>query len=215
MISVFGLTFGKQPTLASFDAALNRERLIQNGRIVVIDDENPLIIEDLQKTGFAVDHDKVGDDLGKYDAQIYDVAIIDFHGVGKRLGDNHGLDLLKHIRRVSPRTRLIAYTSRSLNASESEFFRLSHVVLPKDMGLTDSIALIENQLRLAFTKEHLFESLTSKLNMTSAVERQKIQQVLLKSLGKHDEKGFRDFVTKTAGEVAGKSVEYIIDRIFP
>ena len=44
-----------------------------------------------------------------------------------------GLDLVKHLKRVSPRTRLIAYTSRSLNASESDFFRLSHAVLPKDL----------------------------------------------------------------------------------
>lgn len=215
MVTILGITFGQQPTLASFDASLNRERLIQSGRIVVIDDENPLIIEDLRKTGFAVDHDRTGDDLAKYDSQIYDVAIIDFHGVGKRLGNSHGLELLKHIRRVSPRTRLIAYTSRSLSAAESEFFTLSHIVLPKDMGLTDSIALIENQLQLAFSKEHLFEALISRLNLTSAQEREKIQTALLKSLAKHDEQGFRDFLIKAAGETAGKSVEYIIDRIFP
>lgn len=215
MPTIFGVTFGKQPSLSSFDGAFSRERLIQTGRMVVVDDEDPLIIEDLRKSGFAVDHDKTGDDLTKFDNQIYDVAVIDYHGVGQGLGKNQGLDLLKHIRRVSPRTRLVAYTSRSLTAAESEFFRLSHVVLPKDMGLSESMALIEGQLRLAFSKEHLFESLLNKLSLSDPKERLKIQQELIKSLTKHDGSEFKKFVIKLAGDAAGKSVEYIIDKMFP
>ena len=126
------LKFWKKPSLASFDHSLTRERLIQSGRIVVIDDETPLLIDEMKKEGFAVDHDTAGQDLHNLESQIYDVAIIDYHGVGQRLGTMQGLDLLKHIRRVSPRTRLVAYTSRSLSATESDFFRLSHEVLPKD-----------------------------------------------------------------------------------
>ena len=160
-------TLWKQPELSSFDQTLTRERLIQCGRIVVIDDESPLLIDELREEGFAVDHDKEGTDLRRIENQIYDVAIIDYHGVGRNLGSGQGLDLIKHIRRVSPRTRIIAYTSRSLSASESEFFRLSHVVLPKDLGLVDSLALIETELRKAFSKEYLFEALIAKLNIVS------------------------------------------------
>lgn len=214
MFKIFGLSFGAQTSLSSFDASIGREKLIQNGRIAVIDDENPLIIEELQKAGFSVDHDKSGNDLTKLENQLYDVAIIDFHGVGKRLGVGQGLDLLKHIRRVSPRTRLIAYTSRSLNASESEFFRLSHVVMPKDMGLGDSMAMVEEQLRLAFTKEHLFEALIDKLNVSNPEAKQKLHAGLIKALSKRDENAFRDILIKVAGQAAEKSVKYIVDRLF-
>lgn len=214
MITIFGFTFGKLPSLASFDLSLGRERLIQNGRIIVIDDEEPLIIEELRRVGFAVDHDKSGDDLTKLDNQLYDVAIVDFHGVGKRLGTNQGLDLLKHVRRVSPRTRLIAYTSRSLSAVESEFFRLSHVVMPKDMGLGDSLTLIEEQLTLAFTKEHLFESLVNKLGASEPEQKQMLQEAMVIALTKKNASTLNAFIVKAFGIAAEKSVKFILDRIF-
>lgn len=208
------MKFWKSPDILSFDHPVTRERLIQTGRIVVIDDENPLLIEELKKEGFAVDHDTTGQDLHGLEGQIYDVAIIDYHGVGKRFGSMQGLDLLKHVRRVSPRTRLVAYTSRSLNASESDFFRLSHAVLPKDMGLGDSLALVETELRKAFGKEHLFESLLVKLNLSNASDRKRIEDALTKSLSSRNDSHLKDVIVKVAGQTAEKAVEIVISRLF-
>jgi hypothetical protein len=204
----------KKPTLSSFDSALTRERLIQSSRIVVIDDEVPLLVEELRKVGFAVDHDQHGNDLKNYDNQIYDAAIIDYHGVGQGLGKNQGLDLVRHIKRVSPRTRIIAYTSRSLSASESEFFRLSHVVLPKDLGLGDSLKLIETELRKAFEKSYLLDALLAKLSLAEGPERERMQDQLIKALSKKDESRFREYVGKAVGKAAEKSVELIISKMF-
>lgn len=206
--------FRKRPELPSFDAALPRERLIQSGRIIFIDDETPILLDELKQAGFAVDHDKTGDNIQKYDQQLYDVAIIDYHGVGNRLGSGQGLEIIKHVRRVSPRTRLVAYTSRSLTATESEFFRLSHVVLPKDLGLGDSLAMIETELRKAFGKEHLFEALLTKLNRVNHEDKDRIQSELIKALRKKDENGFKQALTKIAGEAAVKGTEYILSKLF-
>jgi DNA-binding NtrC family response regulator len=207
-------SFWRKPGLSTFDTAITRERLIQSARLVVIDDEQPLLIEELKRVGFAVDHDKSGDNLTNYDNQIYDVAIIDYHGVGQRLGNAHGLDLLKHIRRVSPRTRMIAYTSRSLSATESEFFRVSHAVLPKDLGLGDSLTLIESELHKAFEKTYLFEALVAKLALSDGAERERMQSALIKALTKGNEGKFRDYVAKVVGQAAQKTVEIIISRMF-
>ncbi|RYG57460.1 MAG: response regulator transcription factor, partial [Alphaproteobacteria bacterium] len=103
-------SWGKPTTLASFDGALPREELILKGRIAIIDDEDPLLVDHIRRAGFAIDHDKSGSNLRNYESQLYDVAIVDYYGVGQHLGSAQGLDLLKHIRRVSPRTRLVAYT---------------------------------------------------------------------------------------------------------
>jgi DNA-binding NarL/FixJ family response regulator len=201
-------------SLTSFDQNLTRETLIQAGRIVIIDDETPLLIEELKREGFAVDHDRDGNDLHNLDNQIYDLAIVDYQGVGQRLGSAQGLDLLKHIRRVSPRTRLVAYTSRSLSASESEFFRLSHAVLPKDLGLGDSLVLVEGELRKAFSKEHLFEALLAKLSISSEHEKRKIRGALLKALSQNDQNKFQEKLVKFAGSVAEKAVQMILAKIF-
>lgn len=202
------------PTLGSLDDAMTRERLVQSGRIAFIDDESPLLIEELRRSGFSVDHDKTGDDVHNYDNQIYDVAIVDYHGIGRRLGTAQGLELVKHIRRVSPRTRIIAYTSRSLTASESEFFRLSHIVLPKDFGLGDSLALIEGELRKALSKEHLFEALITRLNITHGEQRDKIRDALSRALQQKKESRFRKFLTEAVGATAVKGVEIVLNKLF-
>ncbi|WP_434034838.1 hypothetical protein [Cupriavidus sp. a3] len=212
---MFGKLFGKRTEpLATFDGALTREELIQKGRIAFIDDEEPLLIEHIKSSQFVVEHDRTGDDLRNYDAQLYDVAIVDYYGVGQRLGAGQGLDLIKHIRRVSPRTRIIAYTSRSLNASESEFFRLSHAVLPKDMGLGDSMLLIEEELRKALSKEHLFEALIIKLSVSRSEDRDKMRDALSKALSGKDKTKFKEYLSKAVGIAAEKTVEAIIGKMF-
>ena len=214
LIMILKSWFKKAPSLESFDQTLTRERLIQSGRIILVDDETPLLIQELKDEGFAVDHDLEGKDLHNLESQIYDLAILDYHGVGQRLGSSQGLDLLKHIRRVSPRTRLIAYTSRSLNAAESEFFRLSHSVLPKDLGLGDSLVLIESELRKAFSKEHLFEALISKLQLSKPQDKQYFHDALVKALSKGDESTFKEAITKAVGDASQKAVEIIISKLF-
>ncbi len=206
--------WGPPAALSTFDAALPREELIQRGRIAFIDDEEPLLVEHIRKSQFSVEHDRTGDDLRNYDAQLYDVAIVDYYGVGQHLGAGQGLDLLKHIRRVSPRTRLIAYTSRSLNASESEFFRLSHAVLPKDMGLGDSMALIEDQLRKALSKEYLFDAILAKLSIASTEERMKMHSALANALASSDKGKFKEHVSRAVGVAAEKTVEVMISKLF-
>ena len=206
--------YWKRPGLDAFDQTLTREQLVQSGRIVLIDDEKPLLIEELRGEGFAVDHDDTGSDLRHIENQIYDVAIVDYHGVGHKLGTGQGLDLLKHIRRVSPRTRIIAYTSRSLAAGESEFFTRSHAVLPKDLGLGESLALIETELRKSFSKEYLFEALLAKLNVSDQREKKKLQKALVKALSTGNQARFTEVITKMAGAAAEKAVGIIITRLF-
>lgn len=200
--------------LDAFDQAVPRERLIQSGRIVLIDDEPSLLVGELKTAGFAVDEDRAGDDLRRLDQQIYDLAILDYYGVGARLGAAQGLELLKHIRRVSPRTRVMAYTSRSLSASESEFFRLSNSVLPKDLGLVESLALIEAELRKAFAKQHLFDALVAKLALSDPQAQLKAKKALSKALAGGGEDSFKAFIRKLAGTAAEKAVDQIIARLF-
>ncbi len=204
-----------KPTLSDFDTPMERERLIASCRILFVDDDHPILLDELGSARFAVDHDQTGNDTRKIDSQIYDVAVLDYHGVGQRLGANQGLALLKHIRRVSPRTRVIAYTSRSLSAAESEFFTNSHAVLPKDWGIADSLALIEVEARKALSKEHLFQSLIDQLNVSDADTKEKARTALIAALKQKDESAFRSFVTKTAGAVAEKGVGLLLHKLFP
>lgn len=207
-------SFFKKDSLSDFNQSLSRERLIQSGRIIVIDDEDILLISELKNSGFAVDHDRTGNDLSKIAQQIYDLAIVDYHGVGQKHGAGQGADIVKHIKRVSPRTRIIAYTSRGITASVSEFFTLSHIVLPKDLGLEESLTQVEEQLSKAFAKEHLFESLIEQLKISNSKEKQKTRDALIKALKKKDESTFKGFIAKGVGVAAEKAVDILISKIF-
>jgi hypothetical protein len=204
----------KRPSLSSFNDVTTRDRLIQNGRILFIDDEIPLLIGELREEGFSVDHDQVGDDLHKVESQLYDVLVLDYQGVGQRFGTAQGLDILKYVRRVSPRTRIIAYTSRSLSAGESDFFRQSNAVLPKDLGLGDSLTLIETELKKAFEKEHLFEALISNLSISNGKDKERLRNSLISSLGNKNEGKFKNLLFNITGKVVDKGAEIIIARLF-
>ncbi len=206
--------FWRSPSLEQFNNPIPRERLIQSARIAVIDDEVPLLIDELRKVGFAVDHDRSANDLRKYDGQIYDLAVIDYHGVGRSLGSAQGLDLVRHLRRVSPRTRLVAYTSRSLSSAESEFYRLCHAVLGKDEGLGESLVLIEGELQKALSKQHLLDALLEKLAISDEESKQKAAAALSKALQSRDQNRFKEHLKKAVGYAAEKGVDLIIGKLF-
>jgi DNA-binding NtrC family response regulator len=205
----------RQRELTEFDHSLNRDHLIASVRILFVDDEHPILLDELSNAGFAVDHDQTGNDTRKIDSQIYDVIILDYYGVGQRLGNSQGLSLLKHIRRVSPRSRVIAYTSKTLSASESEFFRNSHVVLPKDFGLADSLALVEDQARIALSKDHLFQALIEQLQIADPETKAKARQALTRALKRKDDAVFRSFIVKVSGAAAEKAVDILLHKLFP
>ena len=204
----------KRKALSDYERAMPREVLVQGSRVVVVDDEQPLIIDELRKAGFAVDHDASGADLRPYDQQLYDVAVVDFHGVGGQLGAMQGLELVRYIRRVSPRTRVVAHTSRSLSASEADFFTLSHTVLPKDLGLGDSLALIEGELKKALSKQHLFDALIGKLAGSAPERRAEIEKELLKALAGKNDESFKRYLSKSVGFTAEKAVDVILSKMF-
>lgn len=207
--------FRKSPELSSYENGMSRDVLIQSARILFVDDETPLLIAHLTKAGFSVDHDKTGDECeAQIVGQSYDVAILDYSGVGTKYGEEQGLDLLKFIRRVSPRTRIISYTSKALKSGESDFYRLSDQVLAKDAGLRESLEYVEEQIRKAFSKQYLFDSLMKKLELSSGTERLKLKENLERALSKNDQSSFKAAIKKVVGVAADKGVDIILSKIF-
>ena len=103
---------------------LPREELVRRSRILVVDDEKPDLIEDLVNSGFAVDYldDITTENVSKVESAIYDLILLDFGNVGKTFGDNEGLDLLRHIKRVAPSIVVLTYTSKALGTEHAEFY---------------------------------------------------------------------------------------------
>jgi DNA-binding response OmpR family regulator len=146
-----------------------RHELVRRSRILMIDDEEPEIVKDLKSHGFAFDYEPDGDAevLGKIEKRIYDLVLLDYSDVGTAFGNEQGLSILRHIKRVSPATVVFAYTSKALESHEADFYRLSDGVLAKDAGIQESMDKIEQGLQAAHSIPNLWRGLIQTCGVTS------------------------------------------------
>jgi CheY-like chemotaxis protein len=207
--------FRKPPALESYADGVSRDVLIQSGRILFVDDEVMSLIDELKRAGFAVNHDATGQESEQQvAAQVFDVAILDYSGIGGKFGSKEGLDLMRHIRRISPRTRIIAYTSKVLGSDKSDFFRMADAVLAKDAGVTESLDVVEAQLQKAFSKAHLYEALLKSLDVSSPSKRIELKSAIEKGLKSKDQSSLRSSVKRIAGATVDKGIDILLNKLF-
>lgn len=201
--------------MSDFEPRLSREELIKRARILVIDDEKPLLISELEKVGFSVQYDPTGDDTSRVERQLYDLVVLDYSGVGKNHGTDQGLSLLRHIRRVAPATRVLAYTSKPLGADQSEFYRLTSGTLLKDEGITESLKCVEDELRKALQLEFIWSAL---LVMTGvepdSVSEADLRKGLVKALKSRNKDAFKKALSSGLKGVAGMAIDSLVGKIF-
>jgi len=151
----------EKKTIASISQKLPRAELVRRSRILIIDDEIPELINDLKGARFSVDHvadiDTTNMDL--IDKRIYDLILLDFGKIGSHFGDDEGLSLLRHIKRINPTVVVLAYTSKALKSDHADFYRLPDGVLSNDAGITDSMEKIEEGLRKAHNIQNVWNGL--------------------------------------------------------
>jgi DNA-binding NarL/FixJ family response regulator len=212
------LKWFEKRNLASYNPQLSREELIKRCRVLVIDDERPALIDDLVAAGFAVEHDAKGDDTAKIERNLYDLILLDFGGVGLRFGKDHGLSLLKHIKRVNPAPFVLAYTSKSLSPEQSEFYRLTDGTLFKDAGIQDSFSRLEQGLHQALNIERIWGAAVT-LALRNSDDRRELEQVLMKCLKKRRFEPLYERLAHFAGtsvkdKLIGALIKKLIDLAF-
>lgn len=165
----------KATPISQLTTAYPRDQLIKNSRVLIIDDEEPQLKQDLEQRGFAAAWAKDVDQnlQQQIEAGIFDLIILDFAGVGAAMGPDEGLDILRHVRRVSPAVIVLAYTSKSLDSSKADFYRLTDGVLSKDAGIGESLEKVEDALRKASSPANLWKALLSKLDVKPGSEQEK------------------------------------------
>lgn len=200
------------PELKSFNKPLSREELIKRSRILIIDDEEVPIIEDIKHAGFSVDLDTSGNEIEKIERNLYDLIILDYGNVGVKYGKDHGLSLLRHIKRVNPYVFVISYTSKSLNSEQSDFFRLTNATLSKDAGIEETIKKIEECLRETFRIERIFASIKEIEGLKdSSIDYDKIESILVKNLKKRK---FDNFMKEVSDEIGSKLSNSLVENLF-
>lgn len=93
-------------------------------RILIVDDEKEIrgsLKEFLKEDGFgSVDTANNGEEaIEKFNREIYDIVIVDIF-----MPKKHGIDVLKHVKSISPGTNVIIVTARGGQKTVKEAFRL-------------------------------------------------------------------------------------------
>lgn len=174
------------------DVEVNIERndLIRRSRILFIDDEEPELINDLKKSNFSVDHeiDITPENAHLLEPQKYDLILLDFGDVGSKFGNEEGLSLLRHIKRVNPIVVIISYTSKAIPAKHADFYKLADGTLSKDAGIADSMEKIEDGLKKAHSIERIWIAFLKIMCITQGSDRDlKLQNEYVRAL-KSDKK---------------------------
>jgi len=168
-------------SISSINTKLPREELLRRSRVLVIDDEKPEIIEDLKRSHFAVDYypDIDSSNIDVIERPLYDLVLLDFGNVGRQFGNDEGLSLLRHIKRVNPAIIVLSYTSKALAAGHADFYRLSDGVLAKDAGISESLEKIEEGLRKAHNLQNVWMGLLTVCDVKPGSKEDKEWQDLL------------------------------------
>lgn len=153
--------FFEKKRIESLNVKMPRDELVRRSRILVIDDERPDLIDDLKAAHFSVDHvpDIGPDKIDLIERSLYDLILLDFGNVGIAFGQDQGLSLLRHIRRVNPAIVILSYTSKALETKHADFYRQTDGVLAKDAGIQESLERIEDGLRKAHSLDNLWMGL--------------------------------------------------------
>jgi len=153
--------FFEKKTIGSLNVKMPRDELVRRSRILIIDDERPDLIDDLKAAHFSVDHvpDIGPDKIDLIERSLYDLILLDFGDVGAAFGQDHGLSLLRHIKRVNPAIVVLSYTSKALETKHADFYRQTDGVLAKDAGIQESLEKIEDALRKAHSIENVWTGL--------------------------------------------------------
>lgn len=153
--------FFSKKRLDSLNVKMPRDELVRRSRILVIDDERPDLIDDLKGARFSVDYEEdIGNsNIDLIERSLYDLVLLDFGDVGKAFGEDQGMSLLKHIKRVNPAIIVFSYTSKALETQHADFYRQADGVLAKDAGIQESLEKIEDGLRQAHSLENIWAGL--------------------------------------------------------
>ena len=178
---------------------LPRDELIRRSRILIIDDEEPGLRRDLEQAGFSVNYQR---DVDKSAMQLiekpwFDLVLLDFSGVGRVLGPDQGLAILRHMKRVNPSVVVLSYTSKALSSEHADFYRLTDGVLPKDAGIGDSFESIERALRKAHSVENLWRSFLATMGAApGSKDDLDLQATFVRAVGKkRKQKALQDHIS--------------------
>lgn len=138
------------------------KELRQKAEILIIDDEEVVFENYLQKNGFHITHKRDIDTIR--DVADYSVVMCDIRGVGASLGyEKEGAYLIKEIKANYPNKQVVAYTGSSYDTTYNDYFKLADAVTDKGTSIDDWVTILDTQIQKAADPRFQWEILRKRL----------------------------------------------------
>ena len=207
--------FRRKRSIIDMSRSLPRADILRRGRIALLDDERPEMLDDLRNSGLSIDHFTSTDDnrFSKLSEAFYDLLLLDYGGIGARYGGDEGLDVLRFLKRVYPSLRIVAFTARTFDSSKADFFRLCDGVIKKDSGIRETMEIIEQHLSTVLTAQYQFDGLVRTLDLDAA-QRAELERAVLSDISRgHGTQSTQSMVKKLAKSGTEKVVDALIAKL--
>lgn len=131
-----------QPTL---------QQIVDRARILVIDDQDFPYSTLFRRDGYNVTKWRDVTKLTEIEQGKYDIVLLDLQGIGKRISQDQGLGVLRHIKEVRPSQVVVAYSNADWPVKYQPFFDLADEVLPKSADYVDFKRIVDDLLQEHFS----------------------------------------------------------------
>ena len=155
-------------------------------RILVIDDKEFVYLKLFESDGYSMDKWNNIESLQKLEDNLYDIILLDQHGIGLEQSKiKGGMALLKHLKSHNPAQIVIAYSQSKFSLSDLDFFNMSDASLDKNSDYYVFKAKVDELIKKRFTNEYYADLIRKLL----AAQGEQITEDEIAQAVKHIKKG--------------------------
>lgn len=162
-------------------AQLPVSEIRKRARLLIIDDEEFFYLDLFRKDGYNIEKWNDVKDLPKIESGYYDIILLDIQGIGKKLSQDQGMGILRHIKKACPAQIVVAYSNADFSLKYKEFFDLANKVLAKQADYVDFKRAVDELLGNRFSMGFYVESV-AKLAAPHLSDTLKIQKAAEKAI---------------------------------
>lgn len=127
------------------------QQIVERARILVIDDEDFPYALLFRRDGYNVTKWRDVTKLTDIEQGKYDVILLDLQGIGRKISQDQGLGVLKHIKQVNPGQVVVAYSNAEWPLEYQPFFDMADAVLAKTADYVDFKRSVDELLEEHFS----------------------------------------------------------------
>lgn len=126
------------------------EQIVARARILVVDDQDFPYLILFKKDGYNMTRWKDVTKFSEIEQGKFDVILLDLQGIGKKVSQDQGLGVLRHIKTTRPSQVVVAYSNANWPVEYQPFFDMADRVFAKSADYVDFKRAVDELLEEHF-----------------------------------------------------------------